>query len=55
MMCLENNGLVAIRETWWDQSHNWRTVIQGYRLFRRDIQGVFVCVRACVCVHCPLR
>ena len=50
MMCLENNDLVAIRETWWDESHDWRTVIQGYRLFRRDRQrrrggGVVLYVR----------
>ena len=26
MMGLENNDLVAIRETWWNESHNWRTM-----------------------------
>uniref|UniRef100_A0A8B9ZFV9 Reverse transcriptase domain-containing protein n=1 Tax=Anas platyrhynchos TaxID=8839 RepID=A0A8B9ZFV9_ANAPL len=30
--------LVAITETWWDQSHDWSTAMPGYRLFRRDRQ-----------------
>jgi len=28
--------LVAIRETWWDNSHDWHNVMEGYRLFRKD-------------------
>jgi len=28
--------LVAITETWWDNSHDWHAVIDGYRLFRKD-------------------
>ena len=36
VMRLESYGLVAITETWWDDSHNWNTTIDGYRLFRRD-------------------
>ena len=28
--------LVAITETWWDQSHDWSSEMSGYRLFRRD-------------------
>ena len=39
VMCLENYDLVAITETWWDDSHNWNTTIEGYRLFRRDRLG----------------
>ena len=39
MMCLENYDLVAITETWWDESHDWHTVIEGYSLFRMDRQG----------------
>ena len=39
MICLENYVLVAITETWWDESHDWHTVIEGYRLFRMDRQG----------------
>uniref|UniRef100_A0A8B9ZSS9 Reverse transcriptase domain-containing protein n=1 Tax=Anas zonorhyncha TaxID=75864 RepID=A0A8B9ZSS9_9AVES len=30
--------LVAITETWWDQSHDWSAAMPGYRLFRRDRQ-----------------
>jgi len=28
--------LVAIRETWWDNSHDWHAVMDVYRLFRKD-------------------
>jgi len=28
--------LVAITEMWWDNSHDWYAVIDGYRLFRKD-------------------
>ena len=28
--------LVAITETWWDNSHDWHAVIDGYRLFRKE-------------------
>ena len=31
--------LTAIMETWWDESHDWNTLIEDYRLFRRDRQG----------------
>ena len=31
--------LIAIMETWWDESHNWNTLIEDYRLFVRDRQG----------------
>ena len=30
---------IAITETRWDESHNWNTLIEDYRLFRRDRQG----------------
>ena len=33
---LESYDLVAITETWWDESHDWSVAIDGYRLFRRD-------------------
>ena len=35
MMCLENCDLVAIMGVWWDTSHDWHTLTEGYRLFRR--------------------
>jgi len=28
--------LVAITETWSDNSHDWHAVMDGYRLFRKD-------------------
>ncbi|KAM9591497.1 uncharacterized protein ACIBXB_006298 [Morphnus guianensis] len=31
--------LVAITETWWDDSHEWSAAMDGYKLFRRDRQG----------------
>ncbi|KAM9590859.1 uncharacterized protein ACIBXB_005907 [Morphnus guianensis] len=31
--------LVAITETWWDDSHDWSAAMDGYKLFRRDRQG----------------
>ncbi|RMC03067.1 hypothetical protein DUI87_20260 [Hirundo rustica rustica] len=31
--------VVAITETWWDESHGWSTALDGYKLFRRDRQG----------------
>ena len=38
-MLLESYNVVAITETWWDESHDWSAAIDGYRLFRRDRQG----------------
>jgi len=35
-MLLESYNLIALTETWWDESHDWRVAIDGYRLFRRD-------------------
>ena len=31
-----NYDLVAITETWWDHSHHWSAVMDGYKLFKRD-------------------
>ena len=31
-----NCDLAATTETWWDRSHDWNVVIDGYKLFRRD-------------------
>ncbi|KAM9590845.1 uncharacterized protein ACIBXB_005894 [Morphnus guianensis] len=36
---LENYDVIAITETWWDDSHNWSAAMDGYKLFRRDRQG----------------
>ncbi|PKU31484.1 adaptin ear-binding coat-associated protein 1 [Limosa lapponica baueri] len=35
----ENYDIVAITETWWEDSHNWSAAIDGYQLFRRDRHG----------------
>ncbi|KAK4809957.1 hypothetical protein QYF61_002914 [Mycteria americana] len=35
-MLLESYDLVAITETWWDESCDWSVAINGYRLFRSD-------------------
>ncbi|KAK4830584.1 hypothetical protein QYF61_011819 [Mycteria americana] len=35
----ENYDIVAITETWWDDSHNWSAAMDGYKLFRRDRRG----------------
>ena len=34
-----NYDLVAITETWWDNSHDWSAVMDGYKLYRRDRKG----------------
>ncbi|KAK4818760.1 hypothetical protein QYF61_018932 [Mycteria americana] len=39
IMRQENYDMVAIMETWWDDSHNWSAAMDGYKLFRRDRQG----------------
>jgi len=37
-ICVQSQGhdLIAITETWWDSSHDWNAVIDGYTLFRKD-------------------
>ncbi|GAB0208330.1 mitochondrial enolase superfamily member 1 [Grus japonensis] len=32
-------GLVAITETWWDDSHDWSAAMDAYTLFRTERQG----------------
>ena len=46
-----NYDLVAIMETWWDCYHSWSVAVDGYKIFRRDMQGrrgggVALCVSA---------
>ena len=38
----ENYDIVATKETWWDDSHNWSVAMDGYKLFRWDRQGEVV-------------
>jgi len=37
-ICVQSQGhdLIAYTETWWDSSHDWNAVIDGYTLFRKD-------------------
>lgn len=35
---LESCDLIAFTETWWNGSHVWSVNIDGYKLFRRDLQ-----------------
>ncbi|KAK4823963.1 hypothetical protein QYF61_008349 [Mycteria americana] len=49
----ENYDMVAITETWWDDSHNWSAAMDGYKLFRRNRRGrrgggVALYVRECL-------
>ncbi|RMC22179.1 hypothetical protein DUI87_03052 [Hirundo rustica rustica] len=39
MVQQQSYDVVAITETWWDESHGWSTALNGYKLFRRDRQG----------------
>ncbi|RMB97132.1 hypothetical protein DUI87_26416 [Hirundo rustica rustica] len=39
MVQQQSCDVVAITETWWDESHSWSTALNGYKLFRRDRQG----------------
>jgi len=33
---LQGHDLIAITEIWWDSSHDWHAVMEGYKLFRKD-------------------
>ncbi|GAB0207545.1 hypothetical protein GRJ2_003220200 [Grus japonensis] len=39
IMQQDSYDLVAITETWWDDSRDWSAAMDGYKLFRRDRQG----------------
>ena len=58
---LDRYDLIAITETWWDESHNQNIGIDGYELFRRDRQrrkggGVALYIREVIdCEELPLR
>lgn len=36
MVQQESYDVVAIMETWWDNSHSWSAALDGYKFFRRD-------------------
>ena len=33
---LQGRNLIAMTETWWDSSHDWNAVADGYIIFRKD-------------------
>ncbi|KAK4808264.1 hypothetical protein QYF61_020755 [Mycteria americana] len=35
----ESYDIIGATATWWDNSHEWRIVMDGYGLFRKDRQG----------------
>ncbi|TRZ10882.1 hypothetical protein HGM15179_016231 [Zosterops borbonicus] len=39
MVQQQSYDVVAITETWWNDSCSWSTALNGYRLFRRDRKG----------------
>lgn len=39
MVQQESYGMITITKTWWDDSHNWSTALDGYKLFRRGWRG----------------
>ncbi|TRZ08332.1 hypothetical protein HGM15179_018775 [Zosterops borbonicus] len=39
MVQQQSYDVVAITETWWDDSHSWSTALDVYKLFRRDRKG----------------
>ena len=40
-ICVRSQGHdhIAITETWWDSSHDWNAVMEGYVFFRKDRLG----------------
>ncbi|RMC15026.1 hypothetical protein DUI87_07205 [Hirundo rustica rustica] len=39
MVQQQSYDVVAITETWWDESHSWSATMDGYKLFRRGRKG----------------
>ena len=39
IVCSESYDIVAITETWWNDSHSWSALMEGYQLFKRDRLG----------------
>ena len=39
IVCSESYDIVAISETWWNYSHSWSAVMEGYWLLKRDRLG----------------
>lgn len=56
---IENYDLIVITEMWWDESHSWKTEVEGYKIFRshgRKSGCVAFYVKKCIgCKELPLR
>ena len=37
-MRLPGHDLIAVTEMWWDSSHDWNVLMDGYVLFRKDLK-----------------
>ena len=35
----ESYDVIGITETWWENLHDWKTTMDGYKLFRKDRKG----------------
>ena len=35
----EGYDIVGITETWWDDSHDWNVLVDGYELFKKNRKG----------------
>jgi len=33
---LQDHEFIAVTEPWWDRSHDWNAVVDGYTLFRKN-------------------
>lgn len=36
MIHKDNDNIVAITETWWDEIHNWKVLLEGYKVFKSN-------------------
>lgn len=53
MVQLEGFDLIANMETWWDESRNWNTKVEDYKLFwrhRQDRRHMGVAFYVCKCI-----
>ncbi|KAJ7414311.1 dtw domain-containing protein 2 [Willisornis vidua] len=51
----ESYGVVAITETWWDDSHDWSAAMDGNKLFRKDRQELEVTNNKVQCLWTRIR
>ena len=36
---LQSVNFIQVTDMWWDSSHDWSAVMDGYRFFRKNRQG----------------